>query len=440
MRVTGKRLALASVLMAVVAAAIAVFALRAGDPTAFASGTRVELAAYHGRDPTGVPAAMTGGDLVARGAYLARAADCVGCHTAPGGKPFAGGLPFKLPFGTLYSPNITSDQETGIGAWSDSDFVRALHDGIGRNGEHLYPAFPYASYTLMTGDDALAIKAYLFSLAPVRSRPPANEMSFPFDQRYLMAFWNVLFNPSQRFRPDADQTPEWNRGAYLVEALGHCGECHTPRNLLQGLRSGQKFAGTTINGWRAYNITADPVSGIGGWSDAELAAYLSTGHAQGRGSAAGPMGEAVSNSLRFLSRDDVGAMVAYLRSVPPIGVRANPTQRSAAAPGGDDKLGLHVFEGACASCHDRDGSGAITAYAALAGSRGVADAAAVNATQVVLQGAHLPSAHGDVFMPRFDRAYSDADIAAVVGYVTAKFGATASAMTANDVERRRQSE
>jgi mono/diheme cytochrome c family protein len=196
---------------------------------------QIDLADYGGEAPTGVPPSLAGADLAARGEYLARAADCVACHTAPGGKPFAGGLAFRLPFGTLYSTNITPDKESGIGAWSDEDFVRALQEGAGRDGKHFYPAFPYTSYTLMTRSDVLAIKAYLFSLKPVRNRPPASDISFPFNQRYLIWFWDVLFNPGQRFQPNTGQTPEWNRGAYLVEALGHCGECHTPRNFLFGL-------------------------------------------------------------------------------------------------------------------------------------------------------------------------------------------------------------
>ena len=251
------------------------FSLRGEDPTAFASGKRVDLADFRGTNPTGVPSSLAQADLVARGEYLTRAADCTACHTAPGGKPFAGGLAFKLPMiGTIYSTNITPDQETGIGAWSDDEFVRALHEGIDRDGEHLYPAFPYPSYALMTRDDALAIKSYLFSLKPIKYTPPPNDVAFPFNQRYLMTFWNVLFKPGHRFQPNTDQSAEWNWGAYLVEALGHCGDCHTPRNILFGLKSQQKFAGEIIQGWNAYNITPDPKWGIGAWSDAQLRAIF----------------------------------------------------------------------------------------------------------------------------------------------------------------------
>src|SRR5512147_2978376 len=187
-------------LLAIVLGAIVVagwWAVRSGDTTGFAKGKRVELADFKGPDPTGAPADLANADLVARGEYLTRAADCAACHTAPGGKPFAGGLPFKLPMiGTIYSTNITPDQKTGIGAWSNEEFLSALHQGIGKSGKHLYPAFPYTSYALMTDNDVLAIKAYLLTLTPVKYTPPRNDISFPFNQRYLMVFWNAMFKPS----------------------------------------------------------------------------------------------------------------------------------------------------------------------------------------------------------------------------------------------------
>ena len=237
---SNKLLILGIVLVA--AAAAGWLAFRSGDPTAFAKGKRVELADFHGPDPTGAPASLAGADLVVRGEYLTRAADCAACHTVPEGQPFAGGLPFKLPIiGALYSTNITPDGETGIGNWSDDEFVRALHEGVGKGGKHLYPAFPYTSYALMTRSDVLAIKAYLFSLKPIKYTPLPNTISFPFNQRYLMLFWNALFKPAYRFQPNRDQSADWNRGAYLVEALGHCGDCHTPRNILFGTQQPPKI-------------------------------------------------------------------------------------------------------------------------------------------------------------------------------------------------------
>jgi mono/diheme cytochrome c family protein len=448
MRLSTKLIALAVVLVAI--AAVVWFSLRSGDPTAFASGKRVDLADFKGANPAGVPSSLAQADLVARGEYLTRAADCAACHTAPGGKPFAGGLAFKLPMiGTIYSTNLTPDKETGIGAWRDEDFVRALHEGIGRDGEHLYPAFPYTSYTLMTRSDALAIKSYLFSLKPIKYTPPPNDIGFPFNQRFLMTFWNVLFKPGHRFKPNTDQPAEWNRGAYLVEALGHCGDCHTPRNILFGLKSQQKFAGAVIQGWKAYNITPDPKWGIGAWSDAQLQGYLAHGHADGRSSASGPMAEVVENSLRFLSEDDIGAMAAYLRSVPsraasgPLAVAEMPVAQAqppkdirADSSGG--ALGLRIFEGACVGCHSFDGSGAVSKYATLLGTRTVNDPAGTNATQALLQGTHLHTALGKEFMPGFGNGYSDAEIAAVVNFVTGRFGTSASALTPDEVAKRRQ--
>jgi len=184
-------------------------------------------------------------------------------------------------------PQHHSGQGNGIGDWSDADFLRAVHQGIARDGEHLYPAFPYDSFTYLTDDDALAIKAYLFSLPPVRNAVPETALSFPFNQRWLMAAWSFLYSPNRRFEPNADRSPEWNRGAYVVEALAHCGECHTPRNLAQALDNRRKFSGAVTAGWRAFNISSDRATGIGAWSDEDLEQYLSTGHAQGHGSAAG---------------------------------------------------------------------------------------------------------------------------------------------------------
>jgi len=443
-----KLVALVVVLVAI--AAVAWLLLRSGDPTAFARGKRVDLADFTGANPTGVPSSLAQADPVARGQYLARAADCAACHTVPGGKPFAGGLAFKLPMiGTIYSTNITPDKDTGIGAWSDDEFVRVFHDGIGKGGEHLYPAFPYPSYALMTRDDALAIKSYLFSLKPIKYTPPPNDVAFPFNQRFLMTFWNVLFKPGHRFRPNADQPAQWNRGAYLVEALGHCGDCHTPRNILFGLKSQQKFAGALIQGWKAYNITPDPKWGIGEWSDEQLQGYLAHGHADGRSSASGPMAEVVDNSLRFLSQDDISAMAAYLRSVPsraargqlavaqsPAGQPQPPKEVRADSGGG--LLGLRIFEGACIGCHSFDGSGAVSKYATLLGTRAVNDPAGTNATQALLQGTHVHTALGKEFMPGFGNGYSDAEIASVVNFVTGRFGTSPSALTPDEVAKRRQ--
>jgi mono/diheme cytochrome c family protein len=438
---TRRRIVL-TVLAVIGLAAAGAFAWIASGPGAmdFAGRRTVALRDYKPPSPTGVPADFASQDPIARGQYLTRAADCQACHTAKGGTPFAGGLAFALPFGTIWSPNITPDRETGIGGWTDAQFLRALRDGVGPRA-HLYPAMPYASYTLMTDADALAIRAYLATLPPVHLERPATTFSFPFNQRRLMAVWSALFNPKRRFEPLADRSPAWNRGAYLAEALGHCGECHTPRNLMQALDNRRKYAGAVAAGWRAFNLTRDPQTGVGAWSDAELAQYLSQGHAPGRGTAAGPMGEAVDLSLSHLTPSDIAALVTYVRSIPAISTPDQPkpavgpapaTHRLAAADQAAP-LGKKIFEGACIGCHDWSGTGSLTGLATLNGSRSVNDPTAINVTQVVIAGASRRTPQGQTIMPAFGQAYSDAEIAAVANYVTARFGAKPSSVTPKQV-------
>jgi mono/diheme cytochrome c family protein len=393
-------------------------------------------------------------ELIARGEYLVKAADCAACHSVPGGKPFAGGLAFSLPFGTIYSTNITPDKATGIGSWSDNDFVRALHEGVAKDGSHLYPAFPYTSYTGLSRDDAVAMKAWLFTVAPVNVPARPNGLSFPFNQRWTLAFWNIAFLDQHRFRPDPAATEVQNRGAYLATALGHCGECHTPRNAGFAMETGRQFGGALLQGWHAYNITSDPY-GIGGWSDVQIADYLRRGHAPGRGSAAGPMAEAVADSLQYLTADDTKAVVAYLRRVQPQagtpGTQIDPapaamTASTAWVPGPRDSktvlgmtvLGGRIFEGACASCHAWNGNGRQTDYAALAGSQAVNDPQGVNVIQVLLAGADLRTRHGTGYMPSFGAAYTDEELAAVANYVIGHFGGKEGQVTADFVRRHRE--
>jgi len=316
-------------------------------------------------------------ELRARGEYLVRAGDCVGCHTAAGHYPFSGGREFDLGrLGKLYSPNITPDKETGIGNWSDDDFRAAMQLGVGRGGEHLYPAFPYASYTLLSDDDVLAIKTYLFTLSPVRSAPPENELRFPFNQRFLMAFWSLFFNPNQRFAADAGHTAGWNRGKYLVEGLGHCGECHTPRNLLQARSQGSAYAGAVADHWLAFKPVRAPLT--------------------------------------------AGAPVA------------SPAAASLAH-------GKQVYEGVCANCHHIDGAGNQTHYEALNGSHSLRDPHANNLIQAVLYGSSMETPLGQVSMPGFAGGYTDSDLAAVINYATAELGGgRTGAVDAASVQRSRQ--
>jgi mono/diheme cytochrome c family protein len=432
------------VVIAVIAAAIGIWIVRGAGPMAFADGPKVALADYRGGNPTGVPKALAQATPVERGAYLAKAADCMVCHTTPGGKEYAGGLGFKLPFGTLYSTNITPDEETGIGNYSDQDFLNAVQRGKRHDGARLYPAMPYASYTYMSDADALAIKAYLFSLPPVRAAAPANTLAFPFNQRWAMIFWSALFNPDTRFEPDTSKSPEWNRGAYLAEALAHCGECHTPRNLAFALNNRKKFAGAVTAGWRAFNISSDKATGIGGWRDDDLISYLSIGHAPGHGTASGPMGEAVDNSLSQLVPQDIRAIVVYLRSVPPSASPDLPATTAPPAPPSHkdgvtaDARGKMVFQGACESCHGWSGESPVSPFATLVGAWAVNDPTATNVAQIVISGTRRHTPDGALSMPAFGNAYSDDEIAAVANYVTARFGAKGSKLTAKDVAELRQ--
>jgi mono/diheme cytochrome c family protein len=428
-----------------VLAAVGVYMVSGPGATDFAGGKRVALAAYSGPDPTGVPAELKSTSLVERGEYLARAADCAACHTAKDGDAYAGGRAFVLPFGTLYSTNITPDMETGIGGYSDANFLDAVHKGIGRGNSKLYPAMPYPSYTYMTDADALAIKAYLFSRKPIRAPTPQNSLVFPFNQRGLMSIWALFFNPAKRFEPHADRSAEWNRGAYLTEAMEHCGECHTPRNLLFALNNREKFAGAVQAGWRAYNITPDRASGIGEWSDADLTHYLAMGHADGRGTAAGPMGEAVDESLKYLKAADVAAMVVYLRSVPGLATSDLPepkvSQAAALVASSDsDSRGQQVYEGACAGCHGWTGVSPVIPFATLTGTRGVNDPTATNVAQIIIGGAQRHLSNTSDNMPAFGSTYSDAEIASVANYVTARFGAKGSQLTAAHVAKLRTEE
>jgi mono/diheme cytochrome c family protein len=389
-----------------------------------------------------------GSALVAKGEYLTKAADCAACHTAPGGEPFAGGRAFKLPFGTIYSSNITSDRETGIGKWSDAEFVRAVHRGIGKNGADLYPAFPYTAYALLSTDDVLAILAYLSTARPVSLRNPDNTLVFPFNQRYTLRAWKLLFVPTRPWEPSTAHDAAWNRGSYLAEALAHCGECHTPRNLMFATKSDRKYAGAVVDGWKAYNITSDSETGIGAWSDADIERYLSSGHAPARGSAGGGMAEAIDLSLRHLSSEDIAALARYLRTIPAqrselaAQIDYHPAILNGAtawSPGPDhnESIGFQIFASACASCHGWDGLGQQTEHAEFLGSPAVNDPSGVNLVRAVLEGVKIGSPTGDNLMPSFAAAYSDAEIAAVSNYVIGHFGGKRGKVTAADVRASR---
>ena len=402
-------------------------------------------------DAAAIPATAIGNDLVRRGEYLARVGDCAACHTADKTRPFAGGLPINTPFGTIVTPNITPDPDTGIGQWSDADFLRAMHEGIGKGGERLYPAFPYAEYTRVTDQDVLAIRAYLNTLTPIHYTPPPNDLKFPFNQRWLMAFWNMFNFTEGRFVPDPKQSAEWNRGAYLMQGLAHCEECHTPRNFMQGLKTSERFSGAVQAGWHAFNITPDKVSGVGDWRDGELVAYLSTGAAPGRANAAGPMAEVVSNSTQYLAPVDLRSIVAYLRSVPLINGGESRPRHQWGNPADDVTAlrgtGIHGVNGAqlfvanCATCHSWTGQGvgasAPGAYPSLIHNSTVGANDASNLAMVILHGVNRTTKHADVLMPAFANQLTDEQVAAITNYVTRQFGNPQSTVTVDQIARLR---
>ena len=419
-------------------------AVRPG-PLDFAGSKTVALTQYNGH-PTSVPAELQAADAIARGKYLTDAADCQACHTNEGGQPFAGGRQFDTQFGKIFSPNITPDKETGIGSWSDADFLKAVHEGIDNDGERLYPAFPFAAFTYLTDEDVLAIKAYLFTVPAVKNAAPESQLRWPFNQRWLMAFWSAFYNPNHRFTPVTDRSPEWNRGAYLVEGLGHCGDCHTPRTPLQSLDNRHKFAGGMAEGWRAYNLSSDKDSGIGTWSEEDLVRYLQTGHSMDRGSAFGPMAEAVHLSFARLTTSDIKAIAEYVRSVPPTSTPDLPAPKMEPAPADPSKgvvaaldpRGMQFFEGVCSGCHGWTGANSLVPHATLTGTRAINDPTGINVAQAVLKGAKKLPTDKSVAMPAFGDSYSDRDIAAVSNYVVARFGARGSAITADEVRKLRE--
>lgn len=403
----------------------------------------------HPLDPVNPSASQPMGDaLIARGRYLTTAADCAACHTTKGGQPFAGGVAFKLPFGTIYSSNITPDREHGIGAWDDAEFVRAVRTGVGKHGENLYPAFPYTSYALLSTDDVLAIRAYLATLAPSPTPSRANDLMFPFNQRFVLRGWNLLFLSGKPFEPDPSQSQAWNRGSYLVNGLAHCSECHSPRNVLFGRESDNALAGGLVDGWKAWNITSDKETGIGNWTDQALISYLHQGYAVGHGAASGGMREAVDLSLSHLPRSDIEDMVAYLRTVPArktdvaaAVVAKSPavvaSQKWAPTPGAPEGTGRRVFESACVGCHAWNGHGQQSIRAGLSGAHPVNDPAGANLVRLILQGSHGSDGSVATSMPSFGAAYTDAEIAALSNYVTAQFSGKAATVTAEQVRQAR---
>ncbi len=371
-------------------------------------------------------------EMIEHGRYMAAAADCAACHTAPGGKPYAGGGALETPFGVLLSPNITPDQQTGIGGWTDEEFAQAVQNGIGHDGIHLYPAMPYVYYAKLTRADVLAIRAYLDTLQPVRNRVITNQLPFPFNQRESMAAWNALYFRPGQFNPDPAQSPEWNRGAYLVEGAGHCGLCHTPKNAMGADESGRVMQGTVLESWYAPNLTSSARLGLGDWSIDDIMLYLKTGSNR-FGIASGPMADAVSHSTSHLSDADLRAMAMYLKSLPPSHDKT-PSPISAQDP--LMRQGQTIYANQCSACHTPQGRGIVGLFPHLSESASAQQDQATSLIRVVLEGSRAvaTAAHPTgPAMPSFAWKLSDADISAVVTYIRNAWGNAASRVSPGDV-------
>jgi mono/diheme cytochrome c family protein len=356
---------------------------------------------------------------IERGRYLTVAGDCAACHTLPGsGHEFAGGRALETPFGQLLAPNITPELQTGIGAWTDDEFVDALTNGTGRGGQRLYPAMPYTYYTKLTRDDALAIRAYLNTIAPVYHPVEPNQLPFPFDIRLSLLVWDRLFFTPGTFQPNPDKSAEWNRGAYLVEGLTHCGMCHTPKNALGGDDGANALRGYALQGWFAPDITNDPRRGIGNWSVEEIAAYLKTGHNQ-TSAATGLMAEMVDLSTSHLTDADLKAIAVYLKDQPARGESAAPSAVVKTEPK-VMTMGAAIYADECTGCHGAGGKGTAGLFPSLDGAPVVQQTDATSLLHVVLRGARsaaTPGAPTGAAMPQFAWLLTDDQVAAVVSYI-----------------------
>ncbi|MEO5831066.1 MAG: cytochrome c [Rhodanobacter sp.] len=364
-------------------------------------------------------ATLANSALIAKGEYLTIVGDCAGCHTAQGGARYAGGRMLATPFGDIPVPNITPDRETGLGEWSFEDFWQALHAGKGRHGELLYPAFSYTSYTKVRHDDALAIFAWLQSLAPVHQPGRAPSLAFPYSVRNSLKAWRALYFNQGEFKPDPAQSAEWNRGAYLVQGLGHCNECHDSRDSLGGTRQDVHLAGGQIpvQDWYAPDLSTRKNGGLEGWSEQDIVDLLKTGQSA-RGVAFGPMAAVVSGSTQHMTDADLHAVAAYLQSLPP---RASSTQPT--TPFDAKSLaerGSKVYAQHCVDCHGKRGEGVVGIYPPLDGNSSVTEPTGLNATRMVLLGGFAPVTAANqrpYSMPPFAQQLSDADVAAVVTYI-----------------------
>lgn len=373
---------------------------------------------------------------LARGAYLVRAGNCMGCHTVVGGAEFAGGVGVETPFGTVFAPNITPDAKTGIGNWSSSEFWRAMHHGRSKDGRLLYPAFPYPSYTKLTRQDSDALYAYLRSVEPVEQAKKAHQLPFPYNTQAALAVWRALFFQAGEFESEPQESAEWNRGKYLVDALSHCAACHSGRNFLGATSVNAEFAGGLMpdQTWYAPSLASPDEAGVQKWPRGQVVKLLKNG-VSAHGAVAGPMADVVYTSTQYLSAQDLAAMADYLAAIP---VREPKRKEVVRASSEVMSRGAKIYEQQCASCHGDMGQGMPSMYPALAGNRDVMLGSPNNLVQIIRKGGFAPATRGNpqpFGMPPFKQILSGEDIAAVATYVRQSWGNSAPPVSAFDVDR-----
>ncbi|MFC5439466.1 c-type cytochrome [Rhodanobacter ginsenosidimutans] len=371
--------------------------------------------------------------LIARGEYLAAVGDCAACHTRKGGVRYAGGRSLATPFGNVPAPNLTPDPETGLGQWSFEDFWRALHLGEGRHGELLYPVFSYTSFTKVTHDDALAIFAYLQSLPPVRQASEEPSLRFPYSLRRSLAAWRALYFKPGVYQPDPARSEQWNRGAYLVQGLGHCNECHATRDALGGLSPDHTLTGGQIpeQNWYAPDLSVNQGGGLEGWSKGDIVDLLKTGQSA-KGAAFGPMADVVRKSTQHMTDTDLDAIATYLQSLPARPAAQAPVSRVSF----DRKKGAQLYADRCADCHGADGRGVAGIYPPLDGNTSINEPTGINAIRTVLLGGFAPVTAGNprpYSMPPYAQELNDEDVAAVVSYIRQSWSNKAPAVRPSDV-------
>ncbi|UJP04601.1 MAG: cytochrome c [Nitrosomonas sp.] len=390
--------------------------------------------------------ADSGGEQVQRGEYLARVGNCMGCHTARGGEPYAGGRKLNTPFGEFVTSNITPDNETGIGHWNEEDFWQAFHYGKSKDGRYLYPAFPYTEYTKVTRQDADAIFAYLRSLPPVVQTNPPHRIHSPYDNQLLLFLWRTRYFKEGVYQPDNSKSDEWNRGNYLVQGLGHCTACHTSRNVW-GASQDDKLTGGKIMGtyWYAPSLISPLEAGVGEWPIKDIIELLSTG-INGHAVTSGPMATIVRQSLQYLSDDDIRSMAVYLQS---LGEKQSSDKAPRKARKMSDRvrqylaLGEQVYEKNCQDCHGESGQGVPGIYPPLAGNRSVTMTSPLNTIRSVLYGGYPPATAGNprpYGMPPYQHFIRDTEIAQVVSYIRNAWGNLGSLVNPEDVDKSRGNE